>query len=138
MQPRTFAAVKSTALILAAVTTGFAILWETGQLIESGLILLLLWGIAPYICFFGITFLLERFTRIPRIFPIGCVIAVLMLCLTLLAYIGTLGDSSSPYYGFIFLVVPPYLFIGSLILLGISILISWLINKKLLTDIKFR
>ncbi len=53
---------------------------------------------------------------------------------TLLIYIAAGFDTASPFYGFIFLVVPIYLFVGSFFLLGVSIVISWLLGKRKLPE----
>ena len=130
MQVKNHVAVKTIALVVSAVVVCSATLREQGIDDVSNLIILLLWGISPYVIFFAATFALERFTKLARMHLIGTVIASLMLASTLLVYIGTIGDTASPYYGFIFLVVPPYLFVGSSILLVISVFVSWLIGKR--------
>ena len=130
MQVKNQVAVKTLALVVAAVVVCSATLREKGIIDASNLIILLLWGVSPYAVFLGISYALERFTKLPRIYLIDTLIALLMLASTLLVYVGTLGDTASPYYGFIFLVVPPYLFVGSSILLVISVFISRLIGKR--------
>lgn len=129
MQPKTIFVTKVLALILAALVTVFTMQHAAGQSADIGIIGFMIWGISPYFCFFLASYLLERFTSISKIPVIGCVIAILMLGFTLLAYIGTLDDTSSTY-GLIFLIVPVWLFVGSFSILGISILISWFLNRR--------
>ena len=121
--------VKTFGLVVASIVTVVTMLHAAGQTIDLVTLGFLLWGISPYFCFFAVTYLLERFTSIPRITTIGGVISILMLGFTLLAYIGTLGDKSSTY-GLIFIFIPIYLYVGSFVLLAISVLVSWLASRR--------
>ena len=129
MQPKTVSVTKLLALIIAALVTVFAMQRAAEQSIDAGTVGFMIWAISPYVCFFLATHFLERFTLIPQLPGIGLAIAMLMLGFTLLAYIGTLGDTSSTY-ALIFLFVPLWLFIGSFFLLGLATLVAWLSNRR--------
>ncbi len=129
MKPRAIILIKTCALILSAIVTVLTMWHASGQTIDIGILGFMIWGISPYVCFFIATYLLERFTSVPHIPGIGFLIAFLMLAFTLLAYLGTLNDTSSTY-GLIFVFVPFWLFAGSFLLLGISVLVVWLANRR--------
>ena len=127
MQPKILSILKAISLIVgAAVSAAVVVLVQDGG-VDSSLLVLLLMGIAPYVIFFVLTLLLERFTKLPRIHLISFIIADLMLMSTVGIYAMTWNDRTSPYYGFLFLVFPIYLLIGSLVLLALGLGISWLI-----------
>ena len=129
MQPKTLSILKIISLLLgAAVSTVVVLLAQDGGF-DSSLLIILVMGIAPYAIFFVLTLLLERFTKLPRIHLIGFIIADLMLMFTAGTYALTWNDKASPYYAFLFLVVPIYIVIGSLVLLTLGIGLSWLIGK---------
>lgn len=93
----------------------------------AGLALICL-AISPYVVLYAVGVLLEKYTSLPRVALVSCVVAVLMLAFTLLAYIGTLGDTSSTY-ALIFIFVPINLYIGGFALLIIGLLAAWLIAR---------
>lgn len=102
---------------LSIIVAIFTLLFYAVGQIDSGTFLFTLWTISPYVCLLVIYLLLEKLPQIPKISVVFCVVSVLMLGFTLLAYVGTLGNESSAY-GFIFLFFPFYLLVGGAILFG--------------------
>ena len=129
MQPKILSILKTLSLTVGAVVSTVVMLLVQDGGFDSSLLVLLLIGIAPYVIFFVLTLLLERFTKLSRIHLIGFIVADLMLMFTVGIYALTWNDRTSPYYVFLFLVVPIYLLIGSLVLLALSVGISWLISR---------
>ena len=95
--------------------------WEIGL----GHIPYTLWAVSPYISLFLTDVILRRLTSVSKLPLLFCVTALLMLVFTLLVYVGTLGDKSSTY-ALIFLFVPFYLYIGSIIVFGIGLILALL------------
>lgn len=131
MQPKLLTLLKTTSLLFGAIASTAAMLLAQGEgSFDLSLLYLLLIGVAPFISFLIVSALLERYTNLPRIHLIGFIIADLMLIFTVGIYAITWGDRFSPYYGFLFLVIPIYLLVGSIGLLALSSLISWFISKR--------
>ena len=116
MKDKNLKAIEISALTVSIIVTTFAMLYASEWEINSGALLFILWGISPYICLFLVDAVLRKIALVPKMSLVFCVISVLMLGFTLLAYLGTLGDKSSTY-ALIFLFVPFYLFIGSAVFL---------------------
>ena len=121
MNEKNLKAVGFLALLVSVIVTVIAMLSAAVWNLELGLLAFIIWGISPYICFLAVILLLLRFTSITRISSTFCIVSLLMLALTLFAYVGTLGDKSSTY-GLIFVFVPFYLHVGSFFLLGCSLI----------------
>jgi len=117
--------IKTVALISGALVAVGAALRAADGGDDPALLLFLLWIVSPYLVLLAMTWPVERFTKVPARHGIGCVVAVLMLGFSLLAYVGTAGDRSSTY-GLIFIFVPLWLHIGGLGMYGLSLLLSWL------------
>ena len=117
--------IKTAALVIGAMIAVWAALRASDGGSDPAFLLFLLWIVSPYLVLLVITWPVERFTEIPGRYGIGCVVAILMLGFSLLAYVGTAGDRSSTY-GLIFIFVPFWLHIGGPGLYGICVLVSWL------------
>ncbi len=117
------------ALSMAVVVTLLTMLEAVERQINLGTIGFMLWAIAPYICFSAAVFLLSKFTSLARMPLIFFVISVLMLVLTLLAYVGIPSDESSTA-ALVFVFVPLYLFIGSFLLLGGGLILTLLFKPR--------
>lgn len=120
MSEKTFRIIEFAALFLCIIVTVLAMLRAAGWQVNRGAVLFILWAISPYLCLCLADRVLRKIASIPRMPLVFCVISILMLGFTLLAYIGTLGDSSSNY-ALIFLFVPVYLLLGSFILLVVGL-----------------
>lgn len=129
MQKKLAITVKIFALSIASLVAVLSMLRAAAWSVDAGTLLFLLWAVSPYIIFLVITYLVERFTSIHKIHQIAWVISLLMLGFTLLAYVGTIGDTSSTY-ALIYIFVPIWLYIGSLGLLALSVLISWVASRN--------
>ena len=128
MKSNKLRAVQLFVLAISAVVTIWAMLRAADwQMDFAGLALICL-AISPYVVLYAVGVLLEKYTSLPRVALVSCVVAVLMLAFTLLAYIGTLGDTSSTY-ALIFIFVPINLYIGGFALLVIGLLAAWLIAR---------
>ncbi len=131
MQPKLLSLLKTTSLLFGAIASTASMLLAQGEgSFDLSLLYLLLIGVAPFISFLILSALLERYTKLPGIHLIGFIIADLMLIFTVGIYAITWGDRFYPYYGFLFLVIPIYLLVGSIGLLALSSLISWFISKR--------
>ena len=131
MQPKTKIAFKNFSLMLSVLVTVIVFLKMADLTLGIELIVFVIWTISPYVCFFLVTYLLERFTSIPQVPGMGFIIAVLMLGFTLLTYPGLLWNGHhSSTEGLIFIFAPFWLFVGSFPLLGLCVLVSWLSNKQ--------
>ena len=117
-------------LMIAAAITVWAMQHAAGfDGTGMSMIIFLLFGISPYLLFGIAAYALERFTKLRGIGVAGAVISAIMLAVTALAYLGTLGDQSSTY-ALIFVVMPIYLIVGSFVLLGLGILTGWLATRR--------
>jgi hypothetical protein len=125
MNPRSLKGINILTLSISIVVTILVMLRASAWSVEVdlGTLLFIGWAISPYIIFFVLGIALERFTSVPQVPLIACVVSLLMLAFTVLAYIGTLGDGSSTN-ALIFLFIPLYLYIGSFaILIGTLIVV---------------
>jgi hypothetical protein len=128
MSEKNLRAIEISALVLSIIVTLLAMLRAAAWSIDSGMLLFMLWAVSPYICFFFADIVLRKLLSLPKMPLIFCVISLLLLGSTLVTYIGTMNDRSSTY-ALIFLFVPIYLYIGSFILLGASIIFA-LLSKR--------
>jgi predicted membrane protein len=114
MSARILRSVEALTLLISIVVTILVMhgpsRWGAG--LNPGRALFMCWVVSPYVIFFGFGIVMERLTAIPQTPLIACVVSLLMLAFTLMAYVGTLGDKSSTY-ALIFLFVPYYLYAGS-------------------------
>lgn len=117
------------ALFVAAATAVSMMLIAAEGKFDAGALLFLGWAISPYACFYALSRMLGKFTSIPHIAFISCVISLLMLAFTLFAYIGALRDASSTS-ALVFLFVPLWLYIGSFVLLAIGAAVALLTRRR--------
>ncbi|HEX6124203.1 MAG TPA: hypothetical protein VFZ23_02405 [Pyrinomonadaceae bacterium] len=110
-------------LIAASVPWAIALPEWNGGLSSDGL-LLFAWITSPYLCFFVVTSLLEKYSSIKGIFHIDLVIAVLILTFSLWAY------PRAPEESLVYLFAPLWIYIGSAYALGISVLLTRLRGKN--------
>ncbi len=121
--------VEMIALTIAAVVTVFLMLRSAAWIVDGGTIAFLAWAVSPFVIFHLAGRLLKRFIKAPHLAFISAVIALLMLAFTLITYVPASMDRSSTE-ALIYLVVPMYLYIGSLFLLSLGTAIAWFARKK--------
>lgn len=119
--------VEVSALSVSIVVTVFAMLRASVWKIDLTTFLFLLWAVSPFIFLFLIDAGLRKFAPRLKMPVIFCLTAILMLGLTLLTYLGTLGDESSTY-GLLFLFAPVYLYAGAIIFLAAGLI--WTLFSK--------
>ena len=117
------------ALTIAAVVTAFLILRNKDWTVDGGTIGFMAWAVSPYLVFYFAGRMFKRFLKVPHLPMITVLIALLMLAFTLTMYIPTALERH-PMEGFVYLVGPMYLYIGSLFLLTLGTLIAWFTRKK--------
>ena len=113
-------AIKTAALILAAITPLVVALLLTKGKIGGEFFAILIWDISPYVCFFVVTALVERFSTIPRILHINAAIAVLILVFSVWAYSLALDKTDTSELIFIF--GPVWVYVVSFFALGMTCL----------------
>lgn len=129
MQNRAPLAIAIAALSIAAVVAVIVMLRSAAWSPDLGMIPFAFWAISPYACIFAVCVLIEKFTSLPYLRIILCIISILMLVFTLMAYLGTMEDDSSTY-ALIFLFVPVLLYAGGLSLLLFGVLVAWLSKRR--------
>lgn len=100
-------------------------LHAAGWTLDIGALLFIAWAVSPYALVPAGRKILKRLTDFPHASTVSCAVSFVLLLLTLVIYIGTLGDPSSTY-ALIFLFAPVFLHV-----VGISLLILGLIAMKL-------
>lgn len=125
--------VEILALTVAAVFTGYLLLRSADWKIDGGTIAFLAWAVSPFVVFHFAGRLFKRFIKAPHLPMITALIAVLMLAFTLLVYIPAALDQH-PMEGFVYLVVPMYLYIGSLFLLALGTAIAWFTRRRVRSE----
>jgi hypothetical protein len=128
-QKHFFRAIKTTALILAAVTPLYIGSLQWGGSINTEVISLGIWLVSPYVGLFIVMALLERFSDIKTIVGINCVVALLILAFTIWAYTIALDETSDTGH-LIFLFGPAWVCIVSFFLLGFTLLFMKLARKE--------
>jgi hypothetical protein len=113
------------ALAISAIVTALTMLRAAEWKIDFSGFLFLCWALSPYVFLLILSFLIDKFTSLPKKSLVFCITAILMLVFTLLAYVGTLGDESSTS-ALIFVFAPVYLYVGTVI-----VLIGGLITARL-------
>lgn len=117
------------ALFVSIIVAALAGLQAAAWKIDIGTVLPLLWTISPYICLFLVGAAVRRFAPTLKMSLAICVISVLMLGFTLFAYVG--GFLKYGYIDpFLFLFIPLALYIGGIVLLGISFILAALLSKS--------
>ena len=134
MNQKTLTAVGFAALAAAALVTVVIMLRAATWSVDLGTIVFLAWAVSPYACILAACILIEKITSLRYIPLILCVVSILMLGFTLLAYLGTLEDDSSTY-ALIFISVPILLYAGSFTLLLLGLVIAWLSGRRRSTNI---
>ena len=115
---------KVVALVISTIIAVRAALVASGGRVDPTLLVFLLWIVSPYALFLLISWIFERFTKAPARHGIACVVAILMLAFSMLAYTGPADTSST--YGLIFIFAPLWLHVGGLAIFGICLLLAWL------------
>ena len=93
-----------------------------------GILLILLWGIGPYLLFWLATYLLERFSSLRQAPAIGLGISVPIVLYALFVYLEPLDHKSSTE-GLIYFFAPFWLYLALLPLLGLCVFAAWLSNR---------
>lgn len=111
----------------------FVTFWSMGRSadwsFEIGSVPFALWAVSPYLFLFSAQLLSERIPAIPKIPSIFCILSIVMLGFTIFAYtIALNGESSTEALVYIF--VPIYLYTGSIIVLFISFIVAFFINRS--------
>ncbi len=117
------------ALSIAAILTVYLMLRSAEWNVDGGTIAFLAWAVSPFVIFHFAGRMFKRFLKVPHLPMITTLIAVLMLTFTLLVYIPAALERHS-MEAFVYLVVPMYLYIGSLFLLTLGTLIAWFTRKR--------
>lgn len=117
------------ALTAAAVVTVFAMVRAAASSIDGGTVFFMAWAISPYVCFFLAARLIKQFLRVPHTARLACLISFLMLTLTVNAYVWSPTDTSSTD-SLIFIFIPLYLYVGSLLMLTIGVGVAWLVHGR--------
>lgn len=123
------AIVEILALTIAAIATGYLLLRSADWKIDGGTLAFLAWAVSPFVVFHFAARLFKRFIKVPHLPMMTALIAVLMLAFTLIVYIPAALEQH-PMEGFVYLVVPMYLYIGSIFLLTLGTAIAWFTRKK--------
>ena len=121
--------VEILALSIAAILTVYLMLRSAEWNVDGGTIAFLAWAVSPFVIFHFAGRMFKRFLKVPHLPMITTLIAVLMLAFTLLVYIPAALERHS-MEAFVYLVVPMYLYIGSLFLLTPGTLIAWFTTKR--------
>ena len=132
MSARSLRSIEVLALSISIVVTILVMLCPSGcdAVVESGTWVFLCWAISPYIVFFVLGVVAERLTPVPQAPFIACIVSLLMLAFTLLAYIGTLEGDKSSTSGLIFLFIPLYLYMGSFALLVGGLVLASVLERR--------
>jgi hypothetical protein len=124
MQRSGIAIIKNFILLLSAVVALYCAKVASDGTMDEGMVVMLLWIVSPYFCFFLASYFLERFTSIKPLPVIDLTISLVALAFTWFAYVPVVfGDHHSSTEGLIFLFLPLWLLIGSFVLLGLAILV---------------
>src|SRR5436190_17964541 len=120
---------KNTFLAVAAVVTTVGLLRIPSDDADAGILGILLWAIGPYIVFWLVTFLLERFSSVRQVPGIGFGISIFIALYALAVYLQPLNHKSSTE-GLIYIFAPLWLYFLTLPVLAICILVAWLSNRQ--------
>ena len=121
--------IEIAALVIAAAITVYLMLRSAAWVVDGGTLAFLAWAVSPYLIFYLAGRLFRKFLPIPHLAVITFVIALLMLAFSATVYFSVIWGSSSTE-ALIFLVVPVYLYIGSIFLLTLGTAIAWFTRKK--------
>lgn len=121
--------VEILALTIAAILTVYLMLRSADWTVDGGTVAFLAWAVSPFVIFHLAGRMFKRFLKLPHLPMITTLIAVLMLAFTLIVYIPAALEQH-PMEGFVYLVVPMYLYIGSLFLLTLGTIIAWFLRPK--------
>jgi len=121
--------VEIVALTIASVLTIYLMLRSAAWIVDGGTIAFIAWAVSPFVIFHFAGRLFKRFVRAPRLPLITMLIAVLMMAFTLIVYIPAALEQH-PMEGFVYLIIPMYLYIGSLFLLILGTAIAWFLRKR--------
>ena len=122
MSGQLFTRVKLSALVISALSTLYSVGNVSGWKAEAALSLISLWAVSPYFILFVASHFAERFSPNIEMKFVGCLIATLMLIFTIMAYVARAHDSGA--WGYVFLFVPFYLIIGSVLFLVVGFLVA--------------
>ena len=100
-----------------------------------GVLIVFLWGTGPYLLFWLVTYLLERFTSIRQVPAMGLGISLLIVVYAFAVYFQPLDHKSSTE-GLIFIFAPLWLYISVLPLLGFCLLIALVSNRQIASEAK--
>jgi chromate transport protein ChrA len=143
MTRKTKVNLKNTCLALSCIVTVVFFLREIGgSFAESsgegsaiGFLILMLWVTGPYLLFWLVTYLLERYSSVPQVPGIGFGVSILIVLYAFAVYFQPLNHESSTE-GLIFIFAPLWLYITVLPLLGFCLLISWVSNRQIANEAK--
>lgn len=121
--------IEIAALVIASVITVYLMLRSAEWMVDGGTLAFLAWAVSPYLIFHLAGRLFRKFLPVPHLAMITLIIALLMLAFSATVYFSATRARSSTE-GLIFLVVPIYLYIGSLFLLTLGTAIAWFTRKK--------
>jgi hypothetical protein len=134
MTRKTKIVLKNTLLTISCIVTGIAFLRPADDDAGISIIIPLLWVTGPYILFWLVTYLLERFSSIHQVPGIGFGISIFVFVYALTVYLKPLNHKSSTE-GLIFLFAPLWLYFLLLPSLGLCVLVAWLSNRQLANEL---
>lgn len=129
MKSETKTTLKNVFLLTSTVVTVNAFLRAVDEDAGAGILIVLLWGIGPYILFLVLTLLLERFSSMRQGPGIGFGISIFILLYALGVYLEPLNHKSSTE-GLIFMFAPLWLYFFIPPVFGICTLLAWLTNRQ--------
>jgi len=133
MKGETKILLKKTLLVVSIVVTVIAFLRSVSDDAGAGILVVLLWGIGPYLLFWLATYFLERFSSMPQVPGIGFGLSIPILIYALAVYLEPLNHKSSTE-GLIFIFAPLWLYIFTLPALGLCILVARLLSRDVEQD----
>lgn len=117
------------ALTIAAILTVYLMLRSADWTVDGGTVAFLAWAVSPFVIFHLAGRMFKRFLKLPHLPLITVLIAVLMMAFTMIVDIPAALEQH-PMEGLVYLVVPMYLYIGSLFLLSLGTAIAWFTRKR--------
>jgi len=108
------------ALSVSIIVTALVMLRFTEWKIDSGIFVLFLAAISPYICLFLVDIVLRKFAPTLKMSLVFCGTSLLMLGLTLFIYVYLLAETPAHRSStdvLVFVVVPFYLYVGGAVVL---------------------